>query len=91
MERLLGQEKLSLVVDLDQTILHATVDPGVHEWLHDPNHPLHKHTQVTDNFLSYSCISLGYSQGCLTRQSPRLLRKTEARIEPLLFPAIQTI
>lgn len=46
MERLLGEGKLSLVVDLDQTVLHATVDPSVHEWLHDPKHPLHEHTQV---------------------------------------------
>lgn len=30
---LLGQRKLSLIVDLDQTILHATVDPTVGEWL----------------------------------------------------------
>lgn len=46
MARLLGEGKLSLVVDLDQTVLHATVDPSVHEWLHDPKHPLHEHTQV---------------------------------------------
>lgn len=50
MERLLGEQKLSLVVDLDQTVLHATVDPSVHDWLHDPNHPLHKHTEVIKNF-----------------------------------------
>lgn len=46
MERLLGEEKLSLVVDLDQTVLHATVDGSVHEWIHDIHHPLHRHTQV---------------------------------------------
>lgn len=50
MERLLEERKLSLVVDLDQTVLHATVDPSVHEWLHDTNHPLHCHTEV----LSYT-------------------------------------
>jgi RNA polymerase II subunit A-like phosphatase len=32
-KHLLGQRKLSLIVDLDQTILHATVDPTVGEWL----------------------------------------------------------
>jgi RNA polymerase II subunit A-like phosphatase len=32
-KHLLGQHKLSLIVDLDQTILHATVDPTVGEWL----------------------------------------------------------
>ncbi|KZO92795.1 hypothetical protein CALVIDRAFT_296481 [Calocera viscosa TUFC12733] len=31
--RLLGARKLSLVVDLDQTIIQATVDPTVGEWI----------------------------------------------------------
>jgi RNA polymerase II subunit A-like phosphatase len=34
--RLLKEKKLSLVVDLDQTIIHATVDPTVGEWKADP-------------------------------------------------------
>ena len=58
MERLLGEGKLSLVVDLDQTVLHATVDPSVHEWLHDPKHPLHQYTQV--NMLSRIYVLLYY-------------------------------
>ena len=33
--RLLASRKLSLVVDLDQTIIHATVDPTVGEWMAD--------------------------------------------------------
>ena len=37
--RLLDSRKLSLVVDLDQTIIHATVDPTVAEWQRDPNNP----------------------------------------------------
>lgn len=32
-ERLLRARKLSLIVDLDQTIVHATVDPTVGEWI----------------------------------------------------------
>lgn len=32
-QRLLNERKLSLIVDLDQTILHATVDPTVGEWM----------------------------------------------------------
>ncbi|TFK41987.1 hypothetical protein BDQ12DRAFT_677487 [Crucibulum laeve] len=31
--RLLKSKKLSLIVDLDQTIVHATVDPTVGEWI----------------------------------------------------------
>ncbi|KAI9787772.1 MAG: Carboxy-terminal domain (CTD) phosphatase [Geoglossum umbratile] len=37
--RLLQSRKLSLVVDLDQTIIHATVDPTVEEWQKDINNP----------------------------------------------------
>lgn len=39
--RLLSARKLSLVVDLDQTIIHATVDPTVAEWQKDEKHPNH--------------------------------------------------
>lgn len=44
--RLLAAKKLSLVVDLDQTIIHATVDPTVAEWQKDENHP--NNTAVRD-------------------------------------------
>lgn len=37
--RLLSSRKLSLVVDLDQTIIHATVDPTVGEWMQDKDNP----------------------------------------------------
>lgn len=37
--RLKQSGKLSLIVDLDQTIIHATVDPTVGEWLADPTNP----------------------------------------------------
>ncbi|KAJ0426144.1 hypothetical protein BJY00DRAFT_273096 [Aspergillus carlsbadensis] len=40
--RLLAGRKLSLVVDLDQTIIHATVDPTVGEWMEDKNNPNHE-------------------------------------------------
>lgn len=40
--RLLASRKLSLVVDLDQTIIHATVDPTVEEWQIDQNNPNHE-------------------------------------------------
>lgn len=36
---LLDQRKLALIVDLDQTIIHATVDPTVGEWLKSPENP----------------------------------------------------
>ena len=37
--RLLSAKKLSLVVDLDQTVIQATVDPTVAEWQKDPDNP----------------------------------------------------
>lgn len=40
--RLLALKKLSLVVDLDQTIIHATVDPTVEEWQNDEDNPNHE-------------------------------------------------
>lgn len=40
--RLLSTRKLSLVVDLDQTIIHATVDPTVGEWMQDKDNPNYK-------------------------------------------------
>ncbi|KAK5957967.1 CTD phosphatase Fcp1 [Knufia fluminis] len=36
---LLNGRKLSLVVDLDQTIIHAAVDPTIGEWQKDPENP----------------------------------------------------
>ena len=39
--RLLSSNRLSLVVDLDQTIIHATVDPTVGEWQEDKDNPNH--------------------------------------------------
>ena len=37
--RLLASRKLSLVVDLDQTIIHAAVDPTIAEWQKEPDNP----------------------------------------------------
>lgn len=38
-DRLSEARKLILVVDLDQTVIHATVDPTVGEWQQDPKNP----------------------------------------------------
>ncbi|KAK6459755.1 uncharacterized protein RJT20DRAFT_22493 [Scheffersomyces xylosifermentans] len=38
-DRLASEKKLILVVDLDQTVIHATVDPTVGEWQSDPSNP----------------------------------------------------
>jgi RNA polymerase II subunit A-like phosphatase len=45
--RLLEGRKLSLIVDLDQTLIHATIDQTVEEWIKDGNNAaedIHKFT-----------------------------------------------
>lgn len=37
--RLLDQKKLSLIVDLDQTVIHTTCERTIGEWKDDPNNP----------------------------------------------------
>lgn len=39
---LLSQRKLALVIDLDQTIIHATVDRSVGEFMNDESNPNHE-------------------------------------------------
>ena len=34
-----AQRKLALIIDLDQTVLHASVSPDIADWLEDPTHP----------------------------------------------------
>jgi RNA polymerase II subunit A-like phosphatase len=48
--RLLSSRRLSLVVDLDQTIIHATVDPTVGEWQEDENNPNHEAVKEVKSF-----------------------------------------
>jgi RNA polymerase II subunit A-like phosphatase len=48
--RLLEQRKLSLVVDLDQTIIHACIDPTVGEWQRDPSNPNYESVKEVRSF-----------------------------------------
>ena len=48
--RLLKQRKLSLVVDLDQTIIHACVDNTVGEWQRDSMNPNHASVKDIKSF-----------------------------------------
>jgi RNA polymerase II subunit A-like phosphatase len=36
---LIKHRKLSLLLDLDQTVIHASVDMTIGEWLNDPENP----------------------------------------------------
>ncbi|KAL2163770.1 hypothetical protein VTH06DRAFT_5829 [Thermothelomyces fergusii] len=48
--RLLKSRKLSLVVDLDQTIIQACIDPTVGEWQKDPTNPNHELAKEVRSF-----------------------------------------
>lgn len=50
-ERLLQEKRLSLVVDLDQTVIHVTVDPTVSEWMADPSNPNYNTVKDVKAFL----------------------------------------
>ncbi|RUO95418.1 HAD-like domain-containing protein, partial [Jimgerdemannia flammicorona] len=45
-DRLLASRRLSLIVDLDQTIIHATWDPTVEDWMKDEKNVNHPATKV---------------------------------------------
>lgn len=49
-EGLVADSKLILVVDLDQTIIHATVDPTVGEWQRDPQNPNYPFVKDVQSF-----------------------------------------
>jgi RNA polymerase II subunit A-like phosphatase len=48
--RLLVSRKLSLVVDLDQTIIQACIDPTVGEWQNDPTNPNYEAVKGVKSF-----------------------------------------
>lgn len=52
-QRLLKGRKLSLVVDLDLTIIHASVDPTVGDWQNDPSNPNHNAVKEVRSFELY--------------------------------------
>ncbi|KXJ89274.1 hypothetical protein Micbo1qcDRAFT_165329 [Microdochium bolleyi] len=49
-KRLLKDRKLSLVVDLDQTIIHACIEPTVGEWQRDPENPNYEAVKEVRSF-----------------------------------------
>ncbi|ORX89547.1 hypothetical protein K493DRAFT_67456 [Basidiobolus meristosporus CBS 931.73] len=49
--RLLSSRKLSLIVDLDQTIIHAAVDPTIEDWMNDENNINHSATNDIAKFV----------------------------------------
>lgn len=63
-KRLLRQRKLSLVVDLDQTIIHACIKPTVGEWQRDPSNPNHNAVKDVKSFQLNDDGPRGLASGC---------------------------
>ncbi|KAI3400089.1 hypothetical protein diail_4627 [Diaporthe ilicicola] len=63
-KRLLEHRKLSLVVDLDQTIIHACIDPTVGEWQNDPSNPNHQAVKDVQSFQLNDDGLRGMASGC---------------------------
>lgn len=62
--RLLKHRKLSLVVDLDQTIIHACIEPTVGEWQRDPTSPNYESVKDVKSFQLNDEGSRSLTQGC---------------------------
>jgi len=62
--RLLEQRKLSLVVDLDQTIIHACIEPTIGEWQSDPNNPNYEAVKDIKSFQLNDDGPRGLATGC---------------------------
>ena len=62
--RLLKNRKLSLVVDLDQTIIHACIDPTVGEWQADKSNPNHDSVKDVKKFQLADDGPRGLATGC---------------------------
>lgn len=67
--RLTKEKKLSLIVDLDQTIIHATVDPTVGEWMHDEHNPNYSVLRDVQKFRLLN--EAGKEDGCWYYVKPR--------------------
>ncbi|KAM0257033.1 hypothetical protein ACHAQJ_004628 [Trichoderma viride] len=63
-KRLLRQRKLSLVVDLDQTIIHACIEPTVGEWQRDKANPNHEAVKDVKSFQLNDDGPRGLASGC---------------------------
>ncbi|KAL6887449.1 hypothetical protein HDV57DRAFT_360460 [Trichoderma longibrachiatum] len=63
-KRLLRQRKLSLVVDLDQTIIHACIEPTIGEWQRDPTNPNHEAVKDVKSFQLNDDGPRGLASGC---------------------------
>ncbi|KAG6188182.1 hypothetical protein E4U27_007453 [Claviceps purpurea] len=60
-KRLLEQRKLNLVVDLDQTIIHACIEPTIGDWQRDTSNPNHEAVKDVRSFQLEHDASRGFT------------------------------
>ncbi|KAG6025843.1 hypothetical protein E4U19_002964 [Claviceps sp. Clav32 group G5] len=60
-KRLLEQRKLNLVVDLDQTIIHACIEPTIGDWQRDTSNPNHEAVKDVRSFQLEHDASRGWA------------------------------
>ncbi|KAG6117949.1 hypothetical protein E4U14_007377 [Claviceps sp. LM454 group G7] len=60
-KRLLEQRKLNLVVDLDQTIIHACIEPTIGDWQRDTSNPNHEAVKDVRSFQLEHDASRGWT------------------------------
>jgi TFIIF-interacting CTD phosphatase-like protein len=90
--RLLETRRLSLIVDLDQTIIHAAFDPTVGEWMKDENNANHPATRVSwlhipdrafcglAHCTDSQCLHIGHSTVCSAWKSARILYQIATKV-----------
>lgn len=62
--RLLEKRKLSLVVDLDQTVIHACIEPTIGEWQRDKSSPNYEAVKDVVKFQLSDDAPRGLASGC---------------------------
>ncbi|CAG8693107.1 13787_t:CDS:10, partial [Funneliformis mosseae] len=81
--RLLEARKLSLIVDLDQTLVHATVEQTVEEWIKDEESSNHPTTKDIHKFTLPDGPSVYYIK--LRPELKEFLRRVSEMYEPHIY------
>lgn len=84
--RLLKEKKLILVVDLDQTVIHADVDKTIGEWMADETNPNHEACKNIKTFQLYEDVMNNQ-----TRQITRQLCTYYVKLRPGLEEFLQRV
>ncbi|KAJ3227458.1 Carboxy-terminal domain (CTD) phosphatase [Clydaea vesicula] len=82
-KRLMQEKRLILILDLDQTVIQATVDPTVGEWMSDPNNPNFPALEDVHQFVLNESPTVYYIK--LRPGTKEFLRKTSQLYEMHIY------